>query len=283
MLLEDECLDDKSTGWLTIVLLLTLDVADDGDGDEGSFLMPKDEFVCDWIWEAATIFLKFDNELFIKGFDGDEDSEEDFGDSGNPDDGENGFLLFPKVGLNILSIENGKTLCNGFRKFAWFWSWGGKKGFGEADNVWFRFMLRKGWNNKGNPVVELNVEGELKGEFVVVHAECGDNAMEDAGEWLDPLDEHVLGVAGGEFTGDPYWWGSGLSVTRISGLGQLSGADKRDNSSSSAFLFDGAGLAGTTSTTLLSTSMFIMFLSISFRALIIFYDCIMKLLHSNFG
>ena len=100
--------------------MLTLDVVDDGDGDEGSFLIPKDEFVCDWIWDAATIFLKFDNELLIKGLDGDDDSEEDFGDKGNPDDGENGFLLCPKVGLNILSMENGKTLPRGFRKLAWF-------------------------------------------------------------------------------------------------------------------------------------------------------------------
>ena len=50
---------------------------------------------------------------------------------------------------------------------------------------------------------ELNVDGELKGEFVVVHIEWGDNAMEDVGEWFDPLDEQVLGVAGGELTGDP--------------------------------------------------------------------------------
>ena len=200
VLFEDECLDDKSTGWLTIVLLLTLDVADDGEGDDGSFLMLKDEFVCDWIWEAATIFLKFDNELLIKGLDGDDDSDDDFGDNGNPDDG---GLLFPKVGLNILSMENGRTLCKGLRKFAWFWSWGGKNGFGEADNVWFLLTFRKGWNSNGKPVVELNVEGELKGEFVVVYAEWGDTAMEDAGEWFDPLDEQVLGVAGGEFTGDP--------------------------------------------------------------------------------
>jgi hypothetical protein len=51
-------------------------------------------------------------------------------------------------------------------------------------------------------VFELNIPGELKGEFVVV-IECGDAAMEDVGEWFDPLDEHVLGVAGGELIGDP--------------------------------------------------------------------------------
>lgn len=53
-------------------------------------------------------------------------------------------------------------------------------------------------------MLEVKVDGELNGEFVVVHAECGDNAaMEDAGEWFELLDEHVLGVTGGEFTGDP--------------------------------------------------------------------------------
>ena len=48
-------------------------------------------------------------------------------------------------------------------------------------------------------------------------------------------------------------------MTRISGLGQLSGIDNLD-SSSSAPLFEGAGLVGTTSTTpLRSTSMLIIF------------------------
>ena len=97
-----------------MVLLFTFDVAGDGE-EEGSFFIPMSEFDCDWIWEAATIFLKFDNELLTKGFDGDEDSEEDFGDSGNPDVGENSFLLLPKVGRNILSMENGRTLWSGFK------------------------------------------------------------------------------------------------------------------------------------------------------------------------
>ena len=51
---------------------------------------------------------------------------------------------------------------------------------------------------------EVKVDGELNGEFVVVHAEWGDNAaMEDAGEWFELRDEQVLGVIGGECTGDP--------------------------------------------------------------------------------
>lgn len=52
----------------------------------------------------------------MKGFDGDDNSDEDFGDNGDSDDG----LLLPKVDRNILSMENGKTLCGGFKKFAWF-------------------------------------------------------------------------------------------------------------------------------------------------------------------
>ena len=181
-----------------MVLLFTFDVA--GEGDDGSFLIPMSEFDWDCIWEAATIFLKFDNELLMNGFDGDDDSDEDFGDKGKPDAG----LLFPKVGLNILSIENGRTLCSGFRKFAWFWSWGGRNGFCEADNVLFLFSDKNGWNSIGKPVFEVKVDGELNGEFVVVHAEWGDNAaMEDAGEWFELRDEQVLGVIGGECTGDP--------------------------------------------------------------------------------
>ena len=64
------------------------------------------------------MFRKFDNELLINGEEGDDDSEGDFGDGGNTDVGENNLLLFPKVGLKILSIENGKTLCSGFIKLA---------------------------------------------------------------------------------------------------------------------------------------------------------------------
>ena len=87
--------------------------------------------------------------------------------------------MLPNVGLSILSIENGNTRCRGFKKFAWFWSCGGKNGLWDAFNVWFRPTDKNGWNNKGNPVLELKVEGELKGEFVVVHAECGDKFLSE--------------------------------------------------------------------------------------------------------
>ena len=56
------------------------------------------------------MFRKFDNELLINGEEGDDDSEGDFGDGGNTEVGENNLLLLPKVGLKILSIENGNTL-----------------------------------------------------------------------------------------------------------------------------------------------------------------------------
>ena len=82
--LEEDVLDDKSTGWFTMLLLFTFEVVDGGD-EEGSFFTPcmRLVFDWDWIWDAATIFLRFDNELLTKRLDdGDDDSEDDLGDNG---------------------------------------------------------------------------------------------------------------------------------------------------------------------------------------------------------
>ena len=66
------------------------------------------------------MFLKLFKELLTNGDEGDDDSDGDFGDGGNTEDGENnrrGLLVGPpKVGLKILSMENGKTRCSGFNK-----------------------------------------------------------------------------------------------------------------------------------------------------------------------